>query len=136
MQFRALFYTIVITLNAIPLFSQNQDNSRDPAENKLTDEEAIEIFMTTRRSKLPVFTTLSEKENDNDNDNETINDYYDRLIDEHYIRMQTNAAKLRENQKLRKLPKYSDTSYFGHDKKPKKRKRGKRKYCEECGIVH
>ncbi|QCK13315.1 hypothetical protein [Mangrovivirga cuniculi] len=134
MQFRALFYTIIITLVSVPLFSQNQDNSRGPSVEKLTDEEAIEIFMAVRSSKLPVFATAAEKETVSGS--ETINDYYDRLINEHYIRMQTNADKLRENQKLRKLPKYSDPSFFGHDKKPKKRKKGKRKYCEECGIVH
>lgn len=33
-------------------------------------------------------------------------------------------------------PQYSDPSYFGHKKPPKKRKRGKRKYCKECGMTH
>ncbi|MCY4418368.1 MAG: hypothetical protein OXB93_00780 [Cytophagales bacterium] len=33
-------------------------------------------------------------------------------------------------------PRYTDPEYFGHKKKPEKRPVGKKKYCEECGIVH
>ena len=33
-------------------------------------------------------------------------------------------------------PQYSNPLYFGHKKKPKKRKRGKQKVCKECGIKH
>ncbi|MGB0521956.1 MAG: hypothetical protein ACPGJS_03300 [Flammeovirgaceae bacterium] len=33
-------------------------------------------------------------------------------------------------------PQYANPMYFGHKKKPKKRKKGKRKFCKECGIVH
>jgi len=54
----------------------------------------------------------------------------------------TNAfseARRKEYKKLEKIkdkPQYTDPSYFGHKKKPKKRKRGKRKFCKECGMVH
>ncbi|SDL98165.1 hypothetical protein SAMN05421823_109195 [Catalinimonas alkaloidigena] len=33
-------------------------------------------------------------------------------------------------------PQFSDASYFGHKRPPKKRKPGKKKFCKECGIVH
>ena len=33
-------------------------------------------------------------------------------------------------------PQYSDPSYFGHKKKPKKRPPGKKKFCKECGMYH
>jgi hypothetical protein len=33
-------------------------------------------------------------------------------------------------------PQYTDPMYFGHKKPPKKRKRGKQKYCKECGMKH
>ncbi len=33
-------------------------------------------------------------------------------------------------------PQFSDASYFGHKRPPKKRPLGKRKLCKECGIVH
>lgn len=51
-------------------------------------------------------------------------------------RMKANAKKYEEQAKLAEKPQYSDPSYFGHKKKPKKRPVGKRKLCKECGIVH
>jgi len=33
-------------------------------------------------------------------------------------------------------PQYSDPSYFGHKRPPKKRKTGKKKFCKECGMTH
>jgi hypothetical protein len=51
-------------------------------------------------------------------------------------RMKQNAKKYEEQAKMAEKPQYSDPSYFGHKKKPKKRPVGKRKLCKECGIVH
>lgn len=51
-------------------------------------------------------------------------------------RMEANAKKERKMQRQMEKPQYSDPSYFGHKKKPKKRKPGKRKFCKECGIIH
>lgn len=50
--------------------------------------------------------------------------------------MVANAKKRKKEAKLSKKPQYSDPSYFGHKRKPKKRPVGKRKLCKECGIVH
>lgn len=47
-----------------------------------------------------------------------------------------NAKKYAQMEKDMKKPQYSDPSYFGHKKKPKKRPPGKRKFCQECGITH
>ena len=33
-------------------------------------------------------------------------------------------------------PQYSDPTYFGHKKPPKKRPVGKKKFCKECGMSH
>ena len=55
---------------------------------------------------------------------------------EFYERIE-KAAK--EKQKiLRKLarPQYSDPSYFGHKKKPKRRPPHKMRFCDECHIRH
>ena len=55
---------------------------------------------------------------------------------EFYERVE-NAAK--EKQRLmRKLAKsqYSDPSYFGHKKKPKRRPAHKMRFCDECHIRH
>jgi hypothetical protein len=51
-------------------------------------------------------------------------------------RMEAVAAQRRKAEKEMQKPQYSDPMYFGHKKKPKKRPVGKRKFCQECGIVH
>jgi hypothetical protein len=62
--------------------------------------------------------------------------YYDNLIVEYEKRMKANAHKYKVMARKMKKPQYSDPSYFGHKRKPKKRAVGKRKYCHECEIVH
>ena len=63
-------------------------------------------------------------------------DYYDKLIDEYQERMIANAKKYEKIARISQKPQYSEHSYFGHKRKPKKRAVGKRKYCNECEIVH
>lgn len=58
------------------------------------------------------------------------------LVREFEERMEANAERYEKEAKLAEKPQYSDFSYFGHKKKPKKRPVGKRKFCKECGIVH
>lgn len=55
---------------------------------------------------------------------------------EFYKRVE-EAAKRRQKL-LKKLakPQFSDFSYFGHKRKPKKHKPHKMRYCDECGIRH
>lgn len=60
----------------------------------------------------------------------------DQLIAEYEDRMKQNAKDKRKQAKEMEKPQYSDWSYFGHKKKPKKRPPEKMKYCEECGIRH
>ena len=49
------------------------------------------------------------------------------------------AALDKERRKVERMadkPQYSDPSYFGHKRPPKKRPPGKMKYCKECGLRH
>lgn len=64
------------------------------------------------------------------------NRYYDQKVKEYYKRMEEAAKRYKKMQKEMQKPQYSDPLYFGHKKKPKKRPPGKKKFCEECGIVH
>lgn len=61
---------------------------------------------------------------------------HDDLVKESQERMEANAKRYKKEAKMAEKPQYSDPSYFGHKKKPKKRPVGKRKFCKECGIVH
>jgi len=60
----------------------------------------------------------------------------DQLIAEYEDRMKRNAKEKRKKAKEMEKPQYSDWTYFGHKRKPKKRPPEKMKYCEECGIRH
>jgi hypothetical protein len=62
--------------------------------------------------------------------------YFDNKIKEYEERMVANAKKYKKMKKEMEKPQYSDPSYFGHKRKPKKHKPGKRKFCKECEIVH
>jgi hypothetical protein len=61
---------------------------------------------------------------------------YDKKVEEYHARMEDNAKKYKKMAKQMKKPQYSDPSYFGHKKKPKKRPPGKKKFCKECGLYH
>ena len=55
---------------------------------------------------------------------------------EYEKRMIANVKKHNKEARLMQKPQYSDPSYFGHKRKPKKRPVGKRRLCKECGIIH
>jgi len=61
---------------------------------------------------------------------------FDEKIKEYEKRMETNAKKRKKMEKEMEKPQYSDPTYFGHKKPPKKRKPGKKKFCKECGMRH
>ncbi|WKK85382.1 hypothetical protein QYS48_26230 [Marivirga arenosa] len=63
-------------------------------------------------------------------------DWGDQLVLEYYERMEENAKEKRKQAKEMEKPQYSDWTYFGHKRKPKKRPPEKMKFCEECGIRH
>lgn len=50
--------------------------------------------------------------------------------------MKSNVKKRAKIARKMQKPQYSDPSYFGHKRPPKKRPLGKRKFCKECGIIH
>jgi hypothetical protein len=55
---------------------------------------------------------------------------------EYYDRVEAFAKTRRKNEKMLMTPQYSDPSYFGHKRPPKKRPPNKMKFCKECGIRH
>ena len=44
--------------------------------------------------------------------------------------------RTRKEARLKKKPQYSNPTYLGHKRKPKKHKPGKMKFCKECGMKH
>jgi hypothetical protein len=66
----------------------------------------------------------------------SINVYYDQKIKEYKARMKKNAKEYRKMAREMKKPQYSDPTYFGHKRPPKKRPVGKKKFCKVCEMVH
>ena len=59
---------------------------------------------------------------------ESEQEYYDRMA-------QFNKTN-RKNERMSETPQYTDPTYFGHKRPPKKRPANKMKYCKVCGIRH
>jgi hypothetical protein len=55
---------------------------------------------------------------------------------DYYERVEDFGKTRRKNEKMLMTPQYSDPSYFGHKRPPKKRPPDKMKFCKECGIRH
>ena len=51
-------------------------------------------------------------------------------------KMKTVYKQKAKEEKLAKKPEYSEHSYFGHKRPPKKRPPGKQKFCKVCKMKH
>jgi hypothetical protein len=56
--------------------------------------------------------------------------------DKYYDRVGEVSKAQRKAEKEMLKPQYSDPTYFGHKRKPKKRPPHKMKFCKECEIRH
>jgi len=101
--------------------SRDQGNSREPSSK--TDRGATyDVQMAKQKKKGKSKYSLASD--------------YDRKVEEHHQLMKANAKKNEKIAKEMEKPQYSDPTYFGHKKEPKKRPPGKKKFCKECGLVH
>ena len=99
--------------------SKKQDNSFAPAEEEVS---AIQRKTIKKKSKKSYRATFNKN--------------MDAKVKEAGKRQKMNARAERKKAIKMLDPQYSDPSYFGHKKKPKKRPPGKRKFCKECEITH
>ena len=60
----------------------------------------------------------------------------DQKVEEYHQRVKEAQKRYKKMARVSKKPQYSDPTYFGHKRKPKKRPPGKKKLCKECQIVH
>jgi len=128
------FY-VVFTLFGLTGMAQEKEknpypNSRNPYGNsdnlnKAAENEKKGLFSWIGN----IFSKKGKRKNNGVN-------YDERLRKEWEQRMEANAKKYEKMAKEMKKPQYSDPTYFGHKRKPKKRPPGKKKYCDVCGIVH
>jgi hypothetical protein len=58
------------------------------------------------------------------------------LQKEYYERVESVMKARKKTARLMQKPQYSDPSYFGHRRPPKKRSVKNMRFCKECGIRH
>ncbi len=107
--------------------AQNKESSRD-SEKKIDRDKAAaysygaENVKNRKQKKSKVKYSLYKD--------------FDKKVEEFEERMKANTKKYKKMEKEMEKPQYSDPTYFGHKRPPKKRPPGKKKYCKECGMVH
>lgn len=116
--FVLLFVTFALSFAHGQTGRKNETTTREPA-----------VIETQKNNSLKKSTAKNKKQ-------EIKIGQGDLKVIEFHKRMEANAKKYRKMEKEMKKPQYSDPSYFGHKKKPKKRPPGKKKYCKECGMIH
>lgn len=109
---------IILAFVGSSAFAQNSVQIDSPVETNLVARRNVSKLQKTKKFVHPY------------------DFYFDQKIKEYEERMVANVKKYKKMARLMKKPQYSDPSYFGHKRKPKKRGPGKRKFCKECEIVH
>lgn len=104
-------------------------------KNKVKNPEAI--FSHEPSSRSPNESEVSgAKKSNKVYGGKSFNQKLDQKVEEYHKRMKANEKKYKKMAKQMEKPQYSDPTYFGHKRKPKKRPPGKQKFCKECGIKH
>lgn len=61
---------------------------------------------------------------------------FEQLEKEYKQRLAAQTRKHRDLERRLQKRRFRDPTYFGHKRKPKRRKAGKKRLCKECGIIH
>ena len=122
MKYIAILMTSGFFFLSFTSFSQTQTARGDKTEQDIIKAPMPEKKMTKRQYKKTFRYKYFKHHAD--------------LVDEFYERMEQVKKQRRKMEREMKKPKYSDPSYFGHSRKPKKHSPDKMKLCAECGIRH
>ena len=112
---KAFFFILLMIATLSSIFAQN---SRDVDNSAKTSSQNIKSVKVFKSGKNIFFKTQKEGK------------------EEYEDRMKQVGKDKKKSVKILKKPQYSDKSYFGHKRPPKKRPLAKRKLCKTCGIVH
>ncbi len=123
---------LLILIGSVLVFASSSAFAQSEKEKGAQRSNAFEPY-TAKEEKAQVKQLKKSKKK---SFNARFNRKLDRKMKEFEKRMQANAKEDRKMARAMLKPQYSDPSYFGHKRKPKKRPVGKRKFCKECGIVH
>ena len=117
---KKIFITTVIVILVLSYQKIQAQTSRDTENFEFKSEQTSS---KKKKKKKGLFT-------------KKYNSKLNNAVEEFDELMKSNIKKRAKIARKMEKPQYSDPSYFGHKKPPKKRPVGKRKMCKECGIVH
>ena len=110
------FCFILLMISALSsILAQNSRDIDNLAETSSQNKNSVKVFKSGKNS---FFKTQKESK------------------EAHEDRMKQVEKDKKKIIRILKKPQYSDKSYFGHKRPPKKRPLSKRKLCKLCGIVH
>ena len=112
---RAFFFILLMISTLSSIFAQNSRDVDNSAETSSQNKKSVKVFKSEKNS---FFKTQKEGK------------------EEYEDRMKQVVKDKKKSVKILKKPQYSDKSYFGHKRPPKKRPLSKGKLCKVCGIVH
>ena len=108
---KTFFFILLMISTLSSIFAQNSRDVDNSSKTSSQNKKSVKVFKSG-------FKTQKESKEEYEN------------------RMKQVAKDKKKSIKILKKPQYSDKSYFGHKRPPKKRPLAKRKLCKVCGIVH
>jgi len=130
----SLIVFLLVSLATITTYGQSKKKKESPKKENSQQDNAFSP--SGEESAVVAPTKKRKKGKKKKSAHERYQITMEQKVQEFEDRMEANAKAYKKQQKEMQKPQYSDPSYFGHKRKPKKRKVGKRKFCKECGIVH
>ncbi len=136
------FFTLASVLVFFALTDCVAQKKRESEKKKPVPEEVDNSFAPFKQERTFESGSRSQSKQKKSKKQRKNSDQYnylqslDQKKEEFYKRIKQNAKEDKKIARKMQKPQYSDPSYFGHKRKPKKRPVGKRKLCKECGIVH
>jgi hypothetical protein len=121
---RSLFIILSIFIS-IETYSQGKKKKK---EKELTKQQTILPNSLNPSYQEKVYAPKASKVKSKGISYEGEKKYYERkaLVEKERRKVEKELMK----------PQYSDFTYFGHKRPPKRHKVGKLKYCKECGLRH
>jgi hypothetical protein len=116
---KKIFISTIITILILSYQKSQAQTSRDTENFEFKSQQTA----SKKKKKKGLFT-------------KKYNSKLNNAVEEFDDLMKANVKKRAKIARKMEKPQYSDPTYFGHKRPPKKRAVGKRKMCKECGIVH
>lgn len=117
---RATIFLIALFLTTLTVHAQSSRDSKSEKDTKYSGAEFSQNKTMSKKSRKKYKSKNGKSAG---------------IIEYEKLRKQVQKEHTKKEKGMRK-PQYSDPSYFGHKRPPKKRKNGKKKFCKECGISH